>query len=219
MLQQVTGYPDLYLACAHSNIEQELYLPRIMDGWGRGTVTQQHFKANSHNLDLLELFEIKPVLLVRNVLDILVSMREHVLQAKPNNLPGLYPPVTFPSLREEEQFDFLVDFAAPWLISLYASWDRAIQEGRSEILVVRYEDAKRDWILMGARILEFNGIEMTKDRLSQVVNRLESEPAANVRRNVGIVGRGSEKLSRKQRERVAEIASRYPDVDFSPVGL
>ncbi|WP_405234372.1 sulfotransferase domain-containing protein [Lentisalinibacter salinarum] len=219
VLQSVTGFSDAYLACAYGNTEQELYLPKVMDAWGRGTVTQQHFKANRHNLNLLEAFALRPVVLVRNVLDVLVSMRDHALQPELNSLPGLYPPSGFSGLGEERQFDFLVDYAAPWLISFYVSWEQVLRNGRSEVLLVRYEDAKQDWAVMGARILEFCGVEIEAERISRTVDRLQNERPENVRRNVGIVGRGSQMLTESQRERVATIASLYPDVDFSLVGL
>jgi len=63
-LTSITGYEHGYAACAYGNLEQELYLPRLIDIRGTGVVIQQHFKANAANLELLKAFGMRPVVQV-----------------------------------------------------------------------------------------------------------------------------------------------------------
>ena len=86
-MANLTGYAHSYLAFAYKNVEQELYLPRIVDNYGKGVVVHQHFKANEPNLDLLMEFSIQPIVLVRNVFDVLVSLRDHLNKYALDNIP------------------------------------------------------------------------------------------------------------------------------------
>ena len=85
---KVLGYKHSYFASAYHNIEQELYRPRIVDAYGRGTVVQQHVRANSPNIELLKRYGIKPTVLVRNIFDILASLRDHLNRERLDDIPS-----------------------------------------------------------------------------------------------------------------------------------
>lgn len=219
-LANLLGYKHGYAAYSYVNIEQELYLPRLIDVFGRRIVLQQHFKANQANLGLLDEFGARPIVQIRNVLDVLVSLREHLMVEPLNSIPGLYPPMTFRDLAERQQYDFLVEYATPWLVSYYASWQQAAESGAwSDPLWVSYESARQDWASTLRTILEHQGIEVHDDAIEATLAELADQRDFRTRLNVGITGRGKTALTTSQRARACDIAGRYAAIDMKPIGL
>ncbi len=213
----VTGYEHSYLACSYGNVDQEIYLPKVIDAYGRGTVTQQHFKANDHNLELLKFYGIRPVVLVRNLFDVLVSVRDHLVNENLHNLPGAHVPDRLLDLSVERQIDFIVDLIAPWYIGYIASWARAEANG-FPFLWMSYEDAVADWPGAVSQVLSFYGITRPRDAVVSAVESVRQGPQKKNRFNRGIVGRGSTILSSRQRERVIRLTEYYC-CDFSRIGI
>lgn len=218
-LAGVTGYAHGYAACDYFNIEQELYLPRLIDNYGRGIVVQQHFKANTANLRLLQAFGLRPVVLVRNVFDVIVSVRDHLAQESIGNIPALYPSSHFCAFDQADQFDYLIDFAAPWYLSYYVSWSKAAEDGAIDLLRLVYDEAVCDWVGTIRRVLDFHRIDCPDERIEQVVRGMHGRPRMETRMNVGVPGRGRALLSPGQCARVASLARFYPGVDFTPIGI
>ena len=212
-----TGYRHSYLACAYGNVDQELYLPKIVDAYGRGTVTQQHFKANEHNLELLQYFGITPVVLVRNIFDVLVSARDHLVHENLHNLPGIHVAAEFLEFDRKRQMDFVVDFIAPWHIGYFASWCRAEANG-FPFQWMSYEESVVDWPRAISRVLEFYGVPRTLEMITRAVETLKKAPREKTRINQGIVGRGLTHLSAAQQDRVVQL-TRYYNYDFSRIGI
>lgn len=218
-LATLTGYEHTYFAFVYGNVEQELYLPKVVDAFGSGTVVQQHFKANPGNLQILNSYGIRPMVLVRSLPDLMVSARDHLLKENLNNLPGLQVHPEFPAFSPERQLDFVVDMFAPWYIGYFVSWTRAHLEQKVPVHWIRYETISRDWpggILEAAKYL---GLECTAEDVSRALATVEAAPASSRRLNVGVAGRGKQQLSEPQIERLRTLAGYYPGVDFSPIGL
>lgn len=212
-----TGYRHSYLACSYGNVDQELYLPKIIDAYGRGTVTQQHFKANEHNLELLQFYGITPVVLVRNIFDVLVSARDHLVHENLHNLPGIHVGADFLEFDHERQMDFVVDFIAPWHIGYFASWCQAEANG-FRFQWMSYEESVVDWPRAVSRVLEFYGVPRTQEEITQAVEMLTKAPREKTRINQGVAGRGYTHLSAAQRDRVVQLTEYY-NCDFSRIGI
>ena len=79
-LSELTGYRYVNLAYAYERNEQTLYLPKLIDSYSFGSVTHLHVRATESTIDLMKMFSIRPVILVRNIFDIVVSVRDHMFQ-------------------------------------------------------------------------------------------------------------------------------------------
>ena len=218
-LVELTGFRSVYLASAYRNIEQELYLPSLIDNYDVASVTQQHIRANRINLELLERFKIRPVVLVRDIHDVIVSMRDHFLKERMDNLPGLYVPEAFPELDEQQQLDFVTTFAGPWLISFYASWVIARASTETDILWLHYEHAVNDWPATLRSVVDFYDIECTETNIDRALSEMTQRKKSQLRINKGTPGRGKDILSDEQRQSIVRMSRAYPDIDFSSVGI
>lgn len=218
-LAGIVGYEHGYAACNYFNVEQELYRPKLIDNYGKGIVVQQHFKANPANLQLLQEFGLRPIVQVRNIFDVVVSLRDHLMQERLGNIPAVYPSSQFREFDQSAQFDYIVECVVPWYLSYFASWYEAAEARRIDFLWVVYEDAGGDWPGTIERVLHFYEIGVDMDRVAQVVEYMKVEPRAKTRLNVGVSGRGRATLSAEQQARIVALTRHYPEIDFSRIGI
>jgi len=150
---------------------------------------------------------------------VLVSLRDHLMRESLFNIPALYPSNRFREFDQVAQFDYLVEAAAPWYLSYYASWHIADTRRIVDMLWVTYEDARSDWLGTIRSVMSFCGIECADHQISQALESMSDKPQSQTRINVGLTGRGLTLLSAEQRGRVSRMARFYPEVDFSRIGI
>jgi hypothetical protein len=121
-LSEVTGYPQVQLCFGYERHEQDLYLPRLVDACRKDTVTRHHMRATKFNTALLKKFNIKPVILTRNLFDVVPSIRDHLFREGFEKFPCFYCTERFADLSEEKQLDCIIDLALPWYFNFYVSW-------------------------------------------------------------------------------------------------
>src|SRR5215470_8177431 len=73
-LRKATGLPDFRLCSGYATNEHDLYLPSLCLMNRYGCVSQLHIKGTFHNAALMQAFGIKPVVVVRQIDDIVVSL-------------------------------------------------------------------------------------------------------------------------------------------------
>lgn len=218
-LEFATGYGNAVLTSAFERTEQELYLPRLIEHSARPTVTQQHVRATAENLRLMCRFRIRPVILVRDLADVIVSIRDYLLEEGEANFPSLYATGYFRELNEQEQFDFLIAFAMPWYFNFYVSWNDATMSGQVDALWLRYEDLREDWHSGIRSVLSHQGITTSDDDIDAAIAAAYGKGKRATRFNQGVQGRGRTALNDRQRDQLEHMASFYPWVDFTWLGL
>ena len=176
----------------------------------RGFIAQHHVKHNHETQALVDRYGLVPVFLVRNIFDIVVSLRDHVVKSAPYTAAA-YVDEDMLGWPEERMHAFLVDMALPWYIHFYVSWWKA--ENR---LLVTYEDLTRDPRHEVQRIARFGRLGWDDDVFAEVLAKVQG--GDSTRKNVGQAGRG-EMLTQEMRETVLRFCSYYPDVDFGPIGV
>jgi hypothetical protein len=193
---------------------QDLYLPKLVDSWSMNVTCQQHTRATEPNLALMREFGIRPVVLVRDLGDAIVSLRDH-LERESRQTPVISVAEDFFSRPQVAQFDHLIDVAAPWYLDFYAGW-QAVTDG-SAPLWLTYEKLMADKASALAAILDYYNIETTSETLTAAVGGADG--AAGTRRNVGGSGRGADLLNADQRARLRNLGRHYSDLDLGLIGL
>jgi hypothetical protein len=214
-LSEATGF--LQYALSHGFMgEQELYLPRLLDSYSLDIVANQHSLASKVNLELIEEFGIRPVILTRKLYDICVSLRDK-LPSDPWLTPSYPVNERFLALSKEEQFDHIITLALPRYIAFFAGWKDACAAGTVEALWLDYDELIADKAGAIERVLGFHGLTHPPARIEEAVRAVEAR--GETRFNKGVPGRGASELSEAQRARIAALADPYPWIDFSPIGL
>jgi hypothetical protein len=217
-LSELTGYGYVNLAYAYERNEQTLYLPKLIDSYSSGSVTHLHVRATESTIDLMKMFSIKPVILVRNIFDIVVSIRDHMFQ-EGFEIHTFYCDKKFETLEEKSWYDFIIEHGIPWYFNFYVSWFEATAAKRLECLWLTYEDVISDWHRAIKRVADFYKIEKTHEEIAQALERTMKKKKQKIRLNKGIAGRGSQSLTEEQKKKIVKFARFYPWVDFSKIGI
>lgn len=212
-LQVLSGFPSVPMTYAYLQNEQELYLPYLLAAATQDKVTQQHCRATTANLHLMQGFGIRPIILVRNIFDVLLSWKEFV--ASGAHVNTFYPDA--PELDDGTRMDLVIADRAAWYLSFFAGWRRATDAGTIDAFWLTYEDMVADKPATLRRIAAFYGLDADDAAITRAIEATDG--TARTRFNKGVSGRGRSAFTDRQKERIADMARFHPGIDFSMIGL
>jgi tetratricopeptide (TPR) repeat protein len=215
-LVKLTGFKDVFMVYAAGQNEHEIYMPTLKHSAHLDTVTQQHCRASEANIHLMQAFGIRPIVLVRNIFDSVMSLFDFY-----NNQGAYfntYFKADFPSLDAETQIDLLIDNVVPWYMQFVASWSLAEKQDRVKVQWLTYEELIADKPAAIGGVLNFYGLGAGGNAIEAKVKETESE-AHKIRFNKGIAGRGAAGLTETQKDRIRRLSKYYPTTDFGRIGL
>ena len=215
LLLKLTGYRDMFAVYAAGQTEHEIYLPTLREFAHLDTVTQQHCRASDANVHLMQAFGIRPVVLVRNIFDSVMSLLDFY---NAGAFKTSYFRADWPTLDEETKIDLLIESVIPWYFQFVSSWDLAEREKRLELHWLSYEQLTADKSSAVLELLKFYGLGASQRSVEQCVKQVESNGRQN-RLNKGVAGRGRSGLSSQQKDKVRGLARYFPSTDFSRIGL
>ena len=215
LLLHVTGYRDLFTVYAAGQSEHEIYLPTLRESAHLDTVTQQHCRASDANIHLMQGFGIRPVILVRNIFDAVMSLLDFYNKGA---FRTSYYRADWPALDEETKLDLIIENVIPWYFQFVASWDLTEKQKRLEMYWLTYEELVADKTSSVLKLLEFYGLGASRRGLEQRIREIESAEQKN-RFNRGVTGRGRLGLSERQKEQIRRLTRYYPSTDFARIGL
>src|SRR5437773_6443340 len=165
-LIRITGLRGFRLCAAYSTNEHDLYLPALCLMNRYGCVSQLHMKGTFHNAALMRTFGIKPIILVRRIEHIVVSLQHDPREKRQRQSLGtgrsgysfVWQDQSTKELSDERLLDMIIDLAVPWFVNFYVSWHRLCQQGAVEALWVTYEELFGDKEKTVRRVLDFLGL-------------------------------------------------------------
>jgi tetratricopeptide (TPR) repeat protein len=215
LLVNLTGYRDLFTVYAAGQSEHEIYLPTLRESAHLDTVTQQHCRASDANIHLMEAFGIKPVVLVRNIFDSVMSLLDFYNKGAFRNS---YFRADWQALDDETKIDLLIENVIPWYFQFVASWDLAEKQQRIELYWLTYEELVADKTSSVLKVLEFYGLGASRRDVERRIKEIESEER-KIRFNKGVTGRGRSGLNDRQKGQISSLARYYPSTAFGRMGL
>lgn len=216
VLVGVTGYRDLFTVYAALQNEQELYMPQLAKFGNVDTVTQQHVRASEANIQLMQAFGIKPVVLVRNIYDTVASLLDFYRLGF--TFSTFFDREDFLTFDEEHQIDLLIQYAIPWHFQFVASWQRAEKDNRLDVRWLTYENLMKDKVETIEQILGYYQVSADPLEIAKQISTVESNREQN-RINIGISGRGDSILSPSQKNRIKALGRHFTRADLSCLGL
>ena len=215
LLVNLTGYRDLFTVYAAGQSEHEIYLPTLRESAHLDTVTQQHCRASDANVHLMQAFGIRPVVLVRNIFDSVMSLLDFYDKGA---FQTSYFRADWPALDRETKIDLLIENVIPWYFQFVASWDLAEKQQRIELQWLTYEELVADKLSAVLKVLEFYGLGAARTGVEQRIKEIESEGRKN-RFNKGLKGRGARGLTEPQKDQIGRLTKFYPSTNFGRLGL
>jgi len=216
VLVGVTGYRDLFTVYAALQNEHEIDMPQLAKFGNINTVTQQHARASEANIQLMQAFGIKPVVLVRNIFDTVISLLDFYRQGF--TFSTFFERDDFLGGDEQQQINLLIDYVIPWHFQFVASWRRVERDRRLEVQWLTFEDMINDKPAAVESILSNHGISVPEAVIEEQVVLVERNKDKN-RINKGILGRGDSILSSSQKDKIAGLGRHFPSTDFGCLGL
>lgn len=188
----------------------------------RGWVAQHHVRYHQTTHDLIREWGITPIVLVRNIYDVVPSIYDHLSgQAKfmqegkspvGNNqyMSMAYVAEDALTYDRETFLEFIAEMVIPWYFNFYTSWTAA-----PNATLITYEE-----MIDNPRATLSKVVELMRNPFSgaEVAAALEAAQSGMTRQNKGHAGRGAD-LPDSVRRKIESYARFYPGIDFSPIGL
>ncbi len=209
VLGNLPGMQVVSLVPGFDRREQELDISLLHAMHSLNYVAQQHIRYSLPTEKMLRHFGIKPIVLVRNLFDVVMSIRDHF---RNESIEGSMAYVV-PEMKdwEDPQLErFIVQMMIPWYFNFYMSWMSCESKH-----LVRYEDLVQSPESVVADICDRMSLSASQESIEQAIKISEHSP---IRKNQGIAGRG-EKLDEENKRLIRAMASFYKGVDFSPIGI
>lgn len=199
LLNELTGFPRVYGAEHRGACEQD-FSDRVMNSIRyQDGICQQHAKATKHNLDISLKFKLRPVILVRNIYDLVPSLRDHFYQES-DQFPTGFVPKEFYGWSEADQITYIIRVHLPWYFNFLISWHEA--EGTILTHWITYQNFFLDVVRSVSGMLEFWGVDFSDSEIEMAIQAVSMK---DTRLNKGIAGRGA-LLSEGHRNLIEEIA-------------
>jgi hypothetical protein len=139
-----------------------------------------HVKGTQSNAYWLSLHEIPVLVTVRNIFDVMYSLKEK--SDKGIRIPGVPSPVPWKAHSEDMRWSWVAHNAVPWNLQFYATWARCGLDTRFCV----YEKFYADQVAGMNNILDWLGLEAPQEKIRYW---LETD---KTNLNVGGSGRGVE---------------------------
>jgi hypothetical protein len=194
---------------------KDLHIPGIVAMRERATISQVHLVATGANLRILQAFRMPVAILLRNLFDVVVSLRDH-MKSNPY-FSSILIPNAYDTLSDHDKLDYIIDTAVPWMVTFYVSWAQAMARGDIDAEFVFYEDMMSEQVPFFRKICARFGQQVSDADVNKALVAVEKSAAT--RFNVGKPGRGESELSDAQIARIRRHADYYPGIDFGPLGL
>lgn len=174
-----------------------------------GFVAQHHVKYSAATADLITRYNLRPVVLVRPLFDVVMSLHDHIK----NTSPLMSMAHVTDEMRDWPQEDlcrFIAEMILPWYVSFFQSWQSC-----PDHLLLSYDQVMDDKASALSRVAEFAGFRCGPDDIAVA---LDARPKGGTRKNKGVSGRG-DALPQPIKDHIRALTRHYPDTDFTILGL
>lgn len=141
MICKNLNYNYIHVGDRPGACEFDLYLPNLIDNFitKKNNLVHQHTPATKGNIEYFNQYNIKPVVIFRDIIEVTYSMHRHILKYQ-NTWPFFAYPKDFINWESKKQLDFIIDFIVPWIIYFQQTWLNAINNNKINALLINYED-------------------------------------------------------------------------------
>ena len=209
MLSSLDGFRNVSLVPSYGRREQELDTLALMSSDEYDYSAQHHVRYSEETHNLMYRFGVKPVVLVRNIFDVVFSIRDHVRKESVVGPAGyVFPHMT--NWPDEKLEEFIVDICIPWDFNFFLTW----QECQNKCLIT-YEALLADPFVTIDKINKHFLLNLSEKEIGRAIDVANGKPT---RKNIGNAGRG-EQLNDYCKQRIQLMANYYSGVDFSLIGI
>jgi hypothetical protein len=198
-LAEITGFPLLSTSQFFGQNEQDIHEYKMRKICRHSFIVQQHVKATNNNLALLQAYQIKPIVLTRNIFDTILSLQDHI-EKQSHLSPTGYIHQQYFQMTKEEQLLFLIHIHLPWYFNFLISWREALP--KIDTMWLSYEELFGNQKDSLTKVVKFYNINKSPAEIESTISKMGSKPT---RLNSGISGRGAQ-IPETHKEAVYNLA-------------
>lgn len=209
------GGAVLRIVYAQGSRDAQPYMPTLvayyLGGFCAGPmVAHVHMQAFPVNVSLLEALDIRPVIMMRSISDMLASYWDMLDRDNGPNLGiNCTIPPDFRTLPDERKADFMIDVIAPWYAGYYATWLDYAERAVDRVCVLNYGGFLDDPAGTLMRLLKHSGLPRDLPQCQQAIDAVWQD-RFNHRFNEGVEGRSHRYFSIKHLTHIGRLLSYYP---------
>jgi len=194
------------------------YLPTFiaayLDAQKPPSVGHLHMQALPANRHFVDMFGLKPVIMLRDIPDMLASYWDMLDTDAVARADGLNCPIPddFVSLSRDEKADFMIDVVAPWYASYFATWKTFHDDAPQTVCVLRYDEFQNDPAAALFRALQHAGFQTPRAKCETAIEKVWGD-RTNFRFNRGVGGRGREYFSPGHIKALERMLSLYKQLE------
>jgi hypothetical protein len=195
-----------------------LYLPNILlcclNAEAPDTVTHVHMQALTANRNFIAAVGLKPVIMIRNLADMLASFLDMLEKDSFARDEGLncQVPANFTELPRGRKLDFMIDVVAPWYASYFATWKSFADDDPETVCVLHYRDFRRAPVDVLWTALAHAGFVISHTECEDALAEIWAERGTH-RYNKGVAGRGKSYFAPAHLERLRRMLAYYPQLE------
>jgi len=181
----------------------------------RRAVIQQHVKATDYNVELMHKYGIRPIVLVRNIFDVVVSLDDH-LRREDHRMPTGFVHREYMTMDFDQRIEYLIRVHLPWYFNFFMSWREAAEGLQAYPMTYEHMFANVRETL--EEILGFCQISVSQQQITTALDRVRH---SDTRLNCGVSGRGESILSSHHKAAIRELAAawRVDSTELASIGL
>lgn len=204
---------------AQGGRDASFYLPTFLLYYTAGIparplVTHVHMQALPANQHFITTLDLKPVLMMRAIPDMLASYLDMLEDdpLSPDNWLNIEVPANYKALDDRAKADFMIDAMAPWYVSYFSTWLAFTRADPDRVLWLDYDDFHADPANTLQSLLSHSGFARSRHECETALAAVWDE-RASFRFNQGISGRGRRRFTSTQIARLKRLLAYYPELE------
>lgn len=176
-------------------------------------IAQLHVRANNETEKLVKQFDLIPVILVRDIYDVIVSLVDNMRRNNAIRWPMAKIFDTHLNLTDEELYSVVVDLFVPWYINFFVGW----KISPLTKIIVNYEEMLKNELSFFKKIFSACEMVFSDEEIRNMIDETKKNSKHN-KLNKGVVGRGNQ-IPVETKNKIVKLCSYYPNIDFSEIGI
>lgn len=210
LIKNLPNMTQVALVTGYDRREQELSTDELILHHSKNYVAQHHVRYSVITERLMKNFNLKPVVLVRNIFDVVESLHDHFYREGPV-LPMGFLPNNWNDWNRDHLLNFICDMIMPWYFNFYFSWTL-----RDDKLLVSYEELVKNTHETISKITEYSNIKCNAIEIDNSIKMTTKQQ--NLRLNIGKTGRG-DLLPQYIKDKIRDLSKYYGSENMSVIGL
>ena len=215
-LAEILKIPRVQLRVEAFENPQYLFPPMMANFAKTDCVSGHNLTATEPDIQMMQAFAVRPVVIRRNIFDALWAMYQYIEQTRKPYRGAFFGDV-YGTFDRDKKLRALIHKFGQAYIEFHVSWERVVERKRLDVAYVDFGRLMTAPEAVLGEVLDFYGKSIDEKVIAAAARRHIPEAPAD--HPTLFRGRGRNALAKSHREALAAMAGYYPDIDFESIGM